>query len=35
MATDWAAQMKSDRTKNRVTFSYLLAERYGKLDLFG
>ena len=28
------AQMKGDRTKNRVTFYYLLAERYGKLDLF-
>lgn len=27
-------QMKADRTKNRVTVYYLLAERFGKLDLF-
>ena len=26
--------MKSDRTKSRLTFYYLLAEQYGKLDLF-
>lgn len=27
--------MKGDRTKNRVTVYYLLAERFGKLSLFG
>ena len=27
-------RMKGDRDKARVTFYYLLAERYGKLDLF-
>ena len=27
--------MKADRTKSRLTFYYLLAERYGKLDMFG
>ncbi len=26
--------MKADRDKSRVAFYYLLAERYGKLDLF-
>ncbi|WP_076260001.1 DUF2853 family protein [Intrasporangium flavum] len=26
--------MSADRTKNRVTVYYLLAEKYGKLDLF-
>lgn len=26
--------MKADRTKNRVTVYYLLAEKHGKLDLF-
>ena len=26
--------MKADRTKSRLTFYYLLAERYGKLDMF-
>ena len=26
--------MKGDRTKNRVTVYYLLAEKHGKLDLF-
>ncbi|MDR4306384.1 DUF2853 family protein [Chelatococcus sambhunathii] len=26
--------MKDDRTKSRLTFYYLLAERYGKLDAF-
>ncbi len=26
--------MKADRTKARVTFYYLLAEKYGKLSLF-
>ena len=29
------AQMKASKRKNRVTFYYLLAERHGKLDLFG
>ena len=29
------AAMKADRTKSRLTFYYLLAERYGKLDMFG
>jgi len=28
-------KMKGDRTKNRVTVCYLLAERFGKLPLFG
>jgi outer membrane protein OmpA-like peptidoglycan-associated protein len=28
-------RMKADRTKNRVTVYYLLAEHFGKLDLFG
>jgi outer membrane protein OmpA-like peptidoglycan-associated protein len=28
-------QMKADRTKNRVTVYYLLAERFGKLAMFG
>ena len=27
-------RMKSDRTKNRVTVYYLLAEQFGKLDMF-
>ena len=27
-------KMKADRTKNRVTVYYLLAEHYGKLDAF-
>ncbi len=27
-------QLKGDRTKNRVTFYYLLAERFGKLSAF-
>ncbi len=26
--------MKADRTKSRLTFYYLLAEHYGKLDMF-
>ncbi|OFE17828.1 hypothetical protein BA895_13545 [Humibacillus sp. DSM 29435] len=26
--------LKEDRTKNRVTVYYLLAEKFGKLDLF-
>lgn len=26
--------MKSDKTKSRLTFYYLLAEHYGKLDAF-
>lgn len=29
-----AATMKADRTKSRVTVYYLLAEKFGKLDLF-
>ena len=29
------AAMKADRTKSRLTFYYLLAERFGKLGLFG
>lgn len=29
-----AAQMKSDRTKNRVTVYYLLADHFGKLSMF-
>jgi Protein of unknown function (DUF2853) len=28
------AAMKADRTKSRLTFYYLLAERFGKLDMF-
>ncbi|WP_020179213.1 DUF2853 family protein [Methylopila sp. M107] len=28
------AAMKADRTKSRLTFYYLLAEHYGKLDQF-
>ena len=28
------AAMKADRTKSRLTFYYLLAERYGKLATF-
>ena len=28
-------QMKADRTKNRVTVYYLLAEKAGKLSVFG
>ncbi len=28
-------QMKADRTKNRVTVYYLLAEKAGKLSIFG
>ncbi|GAA6525147.1 DUF2853 family protein [Intrasporangium sp. DVR] len=31
---DVGERMKSDRTKNRVTVYYLLAERFDKLDLF-
>lgn len=27
-------QMKADRTKNRVTVYYLLAEKFGKLSMF-
>lgn len=30
-----AATMKDDRTKNRVTVYYLLADRFGKLATFG
>ena len=30
-----AAKMKGDRTKNRVTVYYLLAEHFGKLATFG
>lgn len=29
-----ADKMKGDRTKSRLTFYYLLAEHYGKLDTF-
>lgn len=29
-----AEKMKGDRTKSRLTFYYLLAEHYGKLDQF-
>lgn len=29
---DICAKMKADRGKSRVTFYYLLAEKYGKLD---
>lgn len=32
--TSVLAKMKADRTKERVTVCYLLAEHYGKLDLF-
>jgi hypothetical protein len=28
-------KMKADRDKSRVTFYYLLAEKYGKLGIFG
>lgn len=28
-------KMKGDRTKNRVTLYYLLAEHFGKLSMFG
>jgi Protein of unknown function (DUF2853) len=28
-------KMKADRDKSRVAFYYLLAERYGKLSMFG
>lgn len=31
---DTCQAMKADRTKSRLTFYYLLAERYGKLDMF-
>lgn len=31
---DVAAAMKADRTKSRITVYYLLAEKFGKLDLF-
>ena len=30
-----ADKMKGDRTKNRVTIYYLLAEHFGKLSMFG
>ena len=30
-----AERMKGDRTKNRVTVYYLLAEHFGKLSMFG
>jgi Protein of unknown function (DUF2853) len=30
-----ADKMKGDRTKNRVTVYYLLAEHFGKLSMFG
>jgi hypothetical protein len=29
-----AAVMKEDRTKSRATFYYLLADKFGKLDIF-
>jgi hypothetical protein len=29
------ATMKADKNKQRVTFYYLLAEKYGKLAMFG
>ena len=29
------ATMKADKNKQRVTFYYLLAEKYGKLGMFG
>lgn len=32
---DVCTAMKSDRSKQRVTFYYLLAEKYGKLDTLG
>jgi hypothetical protein len=32
--TATAAKMKGDRTKNRVTVYYLLAEHFGKLAVF-
>ena len=31
---DVAALMKDDRTKSRATVYYLLAEKFGKLDVF-
>jgi hypothetical protein len=31
---DVAAKMKGDRTKNRVTIYYLLADHFGKLSTF-
>lgn len=31
---DICEKMKADQRKKRVTFYYLLAEKYGKLDLF-
>ncbi len=31
---DVGQTLKDDRSKNRVTVYYLLAEKYGKLDLF-
>jgi hypothetical protein len=31
---DVGQTLKDDRTKNRVTVYYLLADKYGKLDLF-
>ena len=31
---DVGKTLKDDRTKNRVTVYYLLADKYGKLDLF-
>ena len=30
-----AAKLKGDRTKNRVTVYYLLAEHFGKISTFG
>jgi hypothetical protein len=30
-----ADKMKGDRTKNRVTVYYLLAEHFGKVSMFG
>lgn len=30
-----AEKMKGDRTKNRVTVYYLLAEHFGKVSMFG
>jgi len=32
---DVCERMKADRDKARVTFHYLLAQRYGKLSMFG
>jgi hypothetical protein len=32
--TDVAAVMKEDRTNSRATFYYLLADKFGKLDVF-